>query len=121
MYNNKPHLDWKYDNKYVHNHEKDIAELLRDHNLKFIYRQPTYLYNLDSRPCLASPSFTIDSLKDLIVDYSPLNSSFDRNYKKNIYEQNDLDAIVINRAYFEKEKWDQNLYHNIMGYLNRYI
>ena len=120
MYNIRPHQDWKYDDKYVHNQEKDIAELLAEHDLKFVYRQPTYLIN-EARPAIASPSFTINAFKDLIVDYSPLNTSFDKEYKQKMYELNGLEAIVINRAYFEKERWRQKLYNSIMGYPDRYI
>jgi hypothetical protein len=110
-----------YDDRYIHSYERDIAKLLDKHDLSFIYRQPTYMYDLDYRPCIASPSFTISTLKDLIVDYSPLYNSFDQDYKKTMYEQNDLDAIVMNRAYFEKDKWEQNLYHDIITITNGQI
>ena len=107
--------------RYIHSYEREIAELLDKHDLSFIYRQPTYMYDLDYRPCIASPSFTIGTLKDLIVDYSPLYNSFDQDYKKKMYEQNDLDAIVINRAYFEKDKWEQKLYQDIITITNGQI
>ena len=120
MYNNKPHLNWKYDNKYVHDLEKDIAELLKEHDIKFVYRQPTYLYNLEHRPAIASPSFTISSSGKLIVDYSPLKSTSDKDYKQKMYDQNGLDAIVVNRAYFENKNWPHDLYKDITSHLDRY-
>lgn len=104
--------------RYIHSHERDIAELLDKHNLSFIYRQPIFMYDLDDRSCIASPSFTIGTLKDLIIDYSPLYNSFDQDYKKQMYEKNDLDAIIVNRAYIERDKWEQELYHEIITITN---
>ena len=120
MYNNRPHLDWKYNQTYVHTQEKEIADLLKEHDLKFTYRQPTYLYHSDHRPAIASPSFTIHSLGKLIVDYSPLKNTFDMDYKQKMYDQNNLDAIVVNKTSFEYKNWPHDLYNDIASRLNRY-
>jgi len=103
MVNNRAYLNWKYENKYLHDQEKDIADLLQQHNLEFNYHQPTYLYDLNGRPAIASPSFTIRYFGDLIVDYLPLRHDADQDYKEQLYANNGLDAIVMTRSYTENQ------------------
>ena len=120
MYNNKAYLDWKYENKFLHEQEEDIADLLRQYDMKFVYHQPTYLYDSESRPAIASPSFTIKYFGDLIVDYLPLRCDSDKDYKEKMYKNNGLDAIVITRADTENRNWRDELYNNIKSCLDKY-
>ena len=120
MVNNRAYLNWKYENKYLHPQEKEIADLLQQHDLKFVYHQPTYMYDLDSRPAIASPSFTVRYFRDLIVDYLPLRNTIDKDYKEQMYANNGLDAIVMTRAYTENQNWPDQLYKDIQSRLDKY-
>lgn len=107
-------LNYHFD-KYIHQQERDIAEILDHYEISFIYQRPIYVYDMYN-PCIITPSFVMPDYKDLIIDYLPSNSIEDVEFKKDLYNQNNLDAIVFNKQYLAKDNWQKDLYEKINTY-----
>ena len=107
-------LNYQFE-KYIHQQERVIAEMLDHYDISFIYQRPIYVYDMYN-PCIITPSFVMLDYKDLIIDYLPSNSIEDVEFKKDLYNQNNLDAIVFNKQYLAKDNWQKDLYEKINKY-----
>ena len=101
---------------FYHKQEKQIAELLDSNNIDYTYHQGVLVYSRNG-PAITVPSFFLPSYySELIIDYVPADILDSVKNRTNLYKENNLDAIIITREYFQNDNWQQDLYKHISGY-----
>ena len=107
-------LDPPYESK----EEAQIGHMLDEYDIPFFYKHATIVYDQGQNK-LEYPAFTIPAYGGVVIDY--MRSSYgDRyKYKQEMYEQNQIPAVVITQEDLQGSTWQQQLYQKLNSTYNQ--
>ena len=94
--------------------EREVAELLKDMGIKWIYEHPIFIWDENKRPRVWTPDFYLIQF-GVYVEVCGAKD-FDYNYRRKVYEENGYKVIFLH-LYKETEKWK----NHFLNYLKRII
>ena len=92
------------------NAEKEVAEVLKDLGIKWIYEHPVFVWDENKRPRVWAPDFYLIPFGIYIEVCG--SESFDYNYRRKIFDRNGHKVIFLH-LYKAPNKWKNHL----MNYL----
>jgi len=110
--------DYPYESK----EEASIAKMLNSYAIPFFYKQPTLVIENGKR-CIEYADFFLPTYNGLAIDYIIESNSAIYRRKKNIYQDNQIPAVLMSRKNMQGPDWQkklfsrlQNIYHNRSAY-----
>ena len=104
------------DPPYESREELKIGRLLDQYGLPFFYKQPTIIYD-QSKNEIWHPTFTLPTYDSLVIDYITPSQGEDYQSRiqrtKQIYEQNQMPAILLTQQDLNNPNWQQKLYEEL--------
>ena len=103
--------DYPYESKT----EADIAKMLDSYGIPFFYKQPTLVIENGKR-CITYADFFLPTYNGLAIDYIVESNSAIYRRKKNIYQDNQIPAVLITHKDMNSHNWQKKLHntlHNI--------
>ena len=94
--------------------EKEVANLLKDMNIKWSYEQPIFVWDENQRPRVWAPDFYLVQF-GIYVEVCG-SKQFDYDHRRRIFEKNGHWVIFLH-LYKEPTKWKRHL----MVYLEKII
>ena len=104
-------LDPPYESK----EEAQIGHMLDEYGIPFFYKHPTIVYDKGHNK-REYPVFTVPTYDGVVIEY--MRSSYgDRyKYKQEMYEQNQIPAVIITHEDLQGSTWQQQLYQILNTY-----
>lgn len=106
-----------FDPPYETGAEARIGQLLRKHDVPFLYRQPTTLYNQGSYVTW-NPAFTLPGYNDLVIEYAQgqdrhqyMQEARDR---QQVYRANGVPALFLYPADLTGPGWSKRVLDRIV-------
>ena len=107
--------DYPYESK----EEASIARMLNDYGIPFLYKQPTLVIENGKR-CVEYADFFLPTYNGLAIDYIIESNSATYRRKKNIYQDNQIPAVIMSRKDLHKPNWQKRLHNTLENiYRNR--
>ena len=104
---------------YESKEEAAIAEMLDSYGIPFFYKQPTLVIENGKR-CIEYADFFLPTYNGLAIDYIIESNSAIYRRKKNIYQDNQIPAVLMSRKGLHKPDWQKRLYNTLENiYRNR--
>ena len=103
--------DYPYESKT----EADIAKMLDSYGIPFFYKQPTLVIENGKR-CITYADFFLPTYNGLAIDYIVESNSAIYRRKKNVYQDNQIPAVLITHKDMNSHNWQKKLHntlHNI--------
>ena len=103
--------DYPYESKA----EADIAKMLDSYGIPFFYKQPTLVIENGKR-CITYADFFLPTYNGLAIDYIIESNSAIYRRKKNVYQDNQIPAVLITHKDMNSHNWQKklnNTLHNI--------
>ena len=100
--------DYPYESK----EEAAIAKMLESYNIPFLYKQPTLVVENGKR-CIEYADFFLPTYNGLAIDYIIESNSAIYRRKRNIYQDNQIPAVLITRKDLNQNSWQKNLYRRL--------
>ncbi|MDD5134431.1 MAG: hypothetical protein PHP01_03345 [Phycisphaerae bacterium] len=97
---------------YESKQEVAIAGMLENYGIPFLYKQPTLVIENGKR-CIEYADFFLPAYNGLAIDYIIESNSAIYRRKKNIYQDNQIPAVLITRKDLNQNGWQKNLYHRL--------
>ncbi len=104
-------LDPPYESK----EEAEIGHMLDAYGIPFFYKQPSIIYD-QGQNRLEYPTFTIPAYGGAIIDYMTESYGDRYKYKQQMYEQNQIPAVIITQDDLKEATWRQQLYQKLNIY-----
>ena len=106
--------DYPYESK----EEASIAKMLDSYNIPFLYKQPTLVIENGKR-CIEYADFFLPTYNGLAIDYIIESNSAIYRRKRNIYQDNQIPAVLITRKDMNRNGWQKNLYRRLESIYRR--
>ena len=107
--------DYPYESK----EEASIAKMLKSYNIPFLYKQPTLVIENGKR-MIEYADFFLPTYNGLAIDYIIESNSAIYRRKKNIYQDNQMPAVLISRKDLHRPNWQKKLHDTLQNtYRNR--
>jgi len=107
--------DYPYESK----EEASIAGMLNDYGIPFLYKQPTLVIENGKR-MIEYADFFLPTYNGLAIDYIIESNSAIFRRKKNVYQDNQIPAVLMSRKDLHKPNWQKGLYNTLENiYRNR--
>ena len=106
--------DYPYESK----EEAAIAGMLKNYGIPFSYKQPTLVIENGKR-CIEYADFFLPTYNGLAIDYIIESNSAIYRRKKNVYQDNQIPAVLITRKDMSRNGWQKNLYRRLEGIYRR--
>ena len=107
--------DYPYESK----EEASIAKMLKSYNIPFLYKQPTLVIENGKR-MIEYADFFLPTYNGLAIDYIIESNSAIYRRKKNIYQDNQMPAVLISRKDLHRPNWQKKLHNTLQNiYRNR--
>jgi len=107
--------DYPYESK----EESAIAKMLKDYGIPFLYKQPTLVIENGKR-MIEYADFFLPTYNGVAIDYIIESNSAIYRRKKNVYQDNQIPAILTSRKGLHKPDWQKHLYKTLQKlYHNR--
>ena len=100
--------DYPYESK----EEASIARMLNDYGIPFLYKQPTLVIENGKR-CIEYADFFLPTYNGLAIDYIIESNSAIYRRKKNVYQDNQIPAVLISRKDLRKSDWQKRLHNTL--------
>jgi hypothetical protein len=100
--------DYPYESK----EEASIAKMLNTYDIPFLYKQPTLVIENGKR-CIEYADFFLPTYNGLSIDYIIESNSGVFRRKKNVYQDNQIPAVLISRKDLHKPDWQKRLYNTL--------
>ena len=100
--------DYPYESK----EEAAIARMLNDYGIPFLYKQPTLVIENGKR-CIEYADFFLPTYNGLAIDYIIESNSATYRRKKNVYQDNQIPAVLISRKDLHKSDWQKKLHNTL--------
>lgn len=88
------------------NAEKEVADVLREMGIKWVYEQPVFVWDENNRPRVWAPDFYLIPFGVYVEVCGSAN--FDYEYRRRILDKNGVRVIFLH-LYKEKNKWKYHL------------
>ena len=109
--------DYPYESK----EEASIAKMLDSYNIPFLYKQPTLVIENGKR-CIEYADFFLPTYNGLAIDYIIESNSAIYRRKKNIYQDNQIPAVLMSRKNMQGPDWQKKLFNRLQNiYRNRSV
>ena len=109
--------DYPYESK----EESSIAKMLKTYGIPFLYKQPTLVIENGKR-MIEYADFFLPTYNGLAIDYIIESNSAIFRRKKNVYQDNQIPAVLISRKYMQRPDWQKKLFNRLQNiYSNRTI
>ena len=102
--------DYPYESKK----EASIAKMLNDYGIPFLYKQPTLVIENGKR-MIEYADFFLPTYNGLAIDYIIESNSAIFRRKKNVYQDNQIPAVVMSRKDMSKPNWQKGLYNRLQS------
>lgn len=113
--NTKPNLEDRLvgpEYPYESKEESSIAKMLDSYGIPFLYKQPTLVIENGKR-MIEYVDFFLPTYNGLAIDYIIESNSAIYRRKKNIYQDNQIPAVLMTRRDMSGANWQSKLYRNI--------
>ena len=97
---------------YSSEEEAQIGDMLDQYGIPFFYQQATIVYDQGENK-LIYPAFTLPDYGPAIIDYMKESYGDKYKYKSELYEQNQMPAVLITPEYLKSPVWQQQLYQQL--------
>ena len=105
--------------KYESKEEASIAKMLDSYGIPFLYKQPTLVVENGKR-MIEYADFFLPTYNGLAIDYIIESNSAIYRRKKNIYQDNQIPAVVMSRKNMQGPDWQKKLFNRLQNiYRNR--
>ena len=94
---------------YESKEEASIAKMLDSYGIPFLYKQPTLVVENGKR-CIEYADFFLPTYNGLAVDYIIESNSAIYRRKKNVYQDNQIPAVLMTRRDMQQPDWQKGLY-----------
>ena len=101
-------VEYPYESK----EESSIAKMLGTYAIPFFYKQPTLVIENGKR-CIEYADFFLPTYNGLAIDYIIESNSAIYRRKKNVYQDNQIPAVLITRRDMAKSDWQKKLYNRL--------
>jgi len=110
----EPHAKKTEDNTYPYKSrvDKSIADMLKGYGIPFFYKQPTLVIENGKR-CIEYADFFLPTYNGLAIDYIVESNSAIYRRKKNIYQDNQIPAVLMARRDIDHDGWQKRLYKRL--------
>lgn len=99
--------------------DKSIAQMLDKYNIPFFYKQPTLVIENGKR-MIEYADFFLPTYNGLAIDFIIESNSAIYRRKKNIYQDNQIPAVLMTHKDINSPNWQKRLYSRLQGtYRNR--
>ena len=118
---NAPTLEDKVDNSlypYDSKEHKDIADTLSSYGVPFSYKQPMLVIQ-DGKKMLEYADFFLPTYNGLAIDYIIESNSGVFRRKKNVYQDNQIPAVLVGKKDIQKPNWQSQLYSKLQQVYHR--
>ena len=100
--------DYPYESKA----EADIAKMLDSYGIPFFYKQPTLVIENGKR-CIEYADFFLPTYNGLAIDYIIESNSAIYRRKKNIYQDNQIPAVLVTHRDLQSPNWQKKLHNTL--------
>lgn len=98
--------------KYESKEKASIAGMLEKYGIPFLYKQPTMVIENGKR-CIEYADFFLPAYNGLAIDYIVESNSAIYRRKKNVYQDNQIPAVLITRKDMNSGDWQKKLYNRL--------
>jgi len=103
-------VEYPYESK----EESSIAKMLGTYGIPFFYKQPTLVIENGKR-CIEYADFFLPTYNGLSIDYIIESNSAIYRRKKNIYQDNQIPAVLITRRDLRRPDWQKKLHNTLQN------
>ena len=104
---------------YESKEEASIAVMLKNYGIPFSYKQPTLVIENGKR-CIEYADFFLPTYNGLAIDYIIESNSAIYRRKKNVYQDNQIPAVLITHKDINSPNWQKKLHNTLQNiYRNR--
>ena len=90
--------------------QAEIGRMLDEYGILFFYKQATLIYQ-GGRRKIWHPDFTLPTFDNIVIEYNADAESIrDPAVKGDVYRQNNIAAIFLNKTDLARPDWRQRLY-----------
>ena len=100
--------DYPYESKA----EADIAKMLDSYGIPFFYKQPTLVIENGKR-CIECADFFLPTYNGLAIDYIIESNSAIYRRKKNVYQDNQIPAVLVTHRDLQSPNWQKKLHNTL--------
>jgi len=106
---------------YESKEESSIAKMLDSYGIPFLYKQPTLVIENGKR-MIEYTDFFLPTYNGLAIDYIIESNSAIYRRKKNIYQDNQIPAVLMTRKDVRGADWQKKLHSKLQNiYRNRSV
>jgi len=99
---------------YESKEESAIAKMLGTYGIPFSYKQPTLVIENGKR-CIEYADFFLPTYNGLAIDYIIESNSAIYRRKKNIYQDNQIPAVLVTRRDLRRPDWQKKLHNTLQN------
>ena len=92
--------------------EADIAKMLDSYGIPFFYKQPTLVIENGKR-CIEYADFFLPTYNGLAIDYIIESNSAIYRRKKNVYQDNQIPAVLVTHRDMNSPNWQKKLHNTL--------
>jgi hypothetical protein len=99
---------------YESKEEASIAKMLNAYGIPFFYKQPTLVIENGKR-CIEYADFFLPTYNGLAIDYIIESNSAIYRRKKNVYQDNQIPAVLMSRKNMQGSDWQKKLFNRLQN------
>ena len=103
---------------YESKEHKEIANTLSSYGIPFLYKQPMLVIQ-DGKRMLEYADFFLPTYNGLAIDYIIESNSAVFRRKKNVYQDNQIPAVLVGKKDINKPNWQSQLYSKLQQVYHR--
>ena len=96
--------------QYESKGQEMIARMLDQYGIPFFYKQATLICDKGRRK-IWHPDFTLPTYNNAVIEYNP--NEHRASSKSDLYRQNNVAALLLDRSDIVKPDWQQRLYDRL--------
>ena len=99
---------------YESKEEAAIAGMLKNYGIPFSYKQPTLVIENGKR-CIEYADFFLPTYNGLAIDYIIESNSAIYRRKKNVYQDNQIPAVLVTHRDMQGPNWQKKLHSTLQN------
>ena len=103
---------------YKSREHKEIANTLDSYNIPFFYKQPMLVVE-NGKKMIEYADFFLPTYNGLAIDYIIESNSAIFRRKKNVYQDNQIPAVLVGKKDIQKPNWHKQLYGKLQQIYHR--